>query len=267
MAVKFIDLNYRDVFNKINLEIKANQITSLVGKNGSGKTSFLNLIFGLDLSFDGNIVIGKKNIDKKTKNKELMLVRKNIFYLQQDFSSQLFNINVLEDIKYGLPNLDLNKLYELLKYFNLNGEILNKSYFELSEGEIKKILIIIMLISDNKIILLDDPTNGLDQKSVASLIKLLKKEKRNGKTIIITSQDSEFLLNVSDKIILIENGNLIEMDNKYEFFGNEELINKSDLEMPNVLKFREKVLNKKNIKLVYRDNINDLIKDIYRSAK
>lgn len=267
MAIKFVDVKCEHIFKNLNLEIKTNEITSIVGKNGSGKTRFLNLIFGLDLNFSGKIVIGKKNICDKMKRLNLEKLRADIFYLSQTYQNQLFNVNALEDIKYDIPNFDMIKLDELLKSFCLDREILKKNYSELSNGEMKKILLISMFIGNKKIILLDDPTSDLDQKSISTLIKLLKKAKRDGKMIIITSQNSEFLLSVSDKILILDNGNLMEQKNKYDFFSNSELLNKCGLTMPNVLQFRQKVLERKNIKLVYRDNINDLIKDIYRSAK
>ena len=267
MAVKFVDVKYKQIFNDLNLVIKANQITSIVGKSGSGKTSILNLIFGFYLDFIGEIIIDEDSITNKTNSKKIEEIRKNIFYLSEDYRSQLFNINILEDIKYGVSELDNNKLCELLKTFNLSDEILSRNYLELSDGEAKKVLIVKMLVGNNKTILLDEPTKSLDQKSIGSLVKILKKEKRNGKTIIITSKDSEFLLAISDKVIVLDNGKLIEKENKYDFFTNQRLLNKAALAMPDVLQFRESVLKRKNIKLVYRDNINDLIKDIYRYAK
>ena len=120
-----------------------------------------------------------------------------------------------------------------------------------------------MIIADKKIILLDDITSGLDHKSISVLIKFLKKEKRNNKIIIVTSQDSQFLLSV----LILDNANLIKKENKYEFFSNQDLLNKCGLIMPEILKFREIVLKRKGIKLLYRDNVNDLIKDIYRNVK
>lgn len=267
MAIKFIDVIYKDIFDKLNLEIKSNQIISLVGKNGSGKTSFLNLIYGLDLDFSGKITIDRKNVHNKIKNQDLDTIRKKQFYLIQEFENQLFNINTLEDIKYVVPDYKNDELDELLKTFNLNKDILKKPFFELSLGEQKKLLLIIMVLKDCKIVLLDDPTRNLDQKSIDNLIKLLKKEKRNNKIIIISSQDSDFLLSITDTILMIEHKNILEIENKYNFFENKELLNKCNLVMPKVLLFKEVVLNKKNIKLMNRDNINDLIKDIYRSAK
>lgn len=267
MEIKLINVKYKNIFENLNLEINSDQITSVVGKNGSGKTSFLNLIFGLDVDFIGDIVINGKTINSNIKNKEINIIRKDIFYMSQNFQKQLFNINILEDIRYGICNFDEQRLNELLKSFNLKEEILNKSYFELSSSELKKILIIKMIISDKKIILLDDPTNGLDQKSVSNLIKILKKEKRNGKIIIISSQESNFLLSVSDNILILDDRNLLKKENKYEALSNQSLLNKSGLIMPDILKFREIVLKRKNIKLLYRDNVNDLLKDVYRNVK
>lgn len=267
MAIKFLGVKYKDIFENLNLEINKNEITSVVGKNGTGKTTFLNLIYGLDQNFEGNINIRRKIINSNTSKKEIETIRLNIAYLIQDYQKQLFNVNILEDIKYGLDSIDVNRLGELLKFFGLNQEILKKNYLELSDGERKIILLIKVFMKNSKIILLDNPTSGLDQKSVETLIKLLKKEKRKEKLIIIASQDSEFLMKVSDRFLIIDNKKIVISNNKNDFFGNKINLKNCGLDSPNVLEFRQTVLNKKGIKLVYRDNINDLLKDIYRSVK
>lgn len=268
MEIKITNLKYKDIFNSLNIEMKENEITSIVGKNSTGKTLLLDLIYGMELGYDGEITIDNININKKG---ELKKIRKNMFYMIQNYSSQLFNINVLEDIKYSINDnittIDNNKLYEYLELLDLDVSILNKNYSEISSSEIKKVLIIMMLISDKKIILLDEPTLGLDNKSQMTLIKLLKKEKRKGKIIIITSQDSNFLLNISDKVLFINNKKIIEKNNKYEFFGDKIVLDKCNLAIPNTLQFKEVANIKKNKKLMYRDNINDLLKDIYRNAR
>lgn len=267
MAIKFLDVKYKDIFENLNLEITKDEITSVVGKNGSGKTTFLNLVYGLEQDFEGKITIGRKSITSNTKNKDVEAIRLNIAYLIQDYQNQLFNVTVLEDIKYGLYSIDIDKLGELLKLFGLNEEILKRGHFELSDGEKKKVLIIKMFMRNSKVILMDDPTGGLDQKSIGTLIKLLKKEKRKDKIIIIASQDSEFLMKVSDKILIIDNKKMVTKEKKQEFFCDKINLKNCGLKMSDVSEFRQKVLNKKHVKLVYRDNINDLLKDIYRSVK
>lgn len=267
MAVRFMNVDYKNIFNKINLEIEENQIIAIVGKNGSGKTTLFDLMYGLDTNFEGEITVLNDSIYKSTKQEQLNNIRKNIFYLKQNYNNQLFNVNILEDIKYNVGNFDNDKLSELLKLFDLDAEILKKQYTELSDGEIKKILLIIMVISDKKIILLDDVTNGLDSKSKKNLVKLLKKEKRDGKIIIVSSQDTDFLFTIASKIVVIDNGTLKFEKDKNLFFDNKLILNKHNLEIPNTLKFRDIALKRKKIKLLYRDSINDLIKDIYRNAK
>lgn len=258
MEIKLVNINNKN-FKDLSLDIKENGVYSVLG---SYKSALFNLIYGLNLNFTGDIKIGRKKINSNSKNKEIYNLRKDIAYLSCD-DKTLFNINILEDIKYGLDKLDNNRLFELLKYFSLDEDILKKNYIDLSSGEKKKILIIKIFMSDKKIILLDGVTNGLDSKSIENVAKLIKKEKRN-RIILITSNDSNFLLSVSDNVLLLDSDLIC--SNKYEIFDNEELLNKLGMDMPDVLKFRKVVLDKKNIKLMYRDNINDLIKDIYRNV-
>lgn len=259
-----MELKLDNINNILNLNFKSNEITSIIGKNGSGKTDILNIIYGFKEIQEGNLKFGKNIINNEKKIKEF---RKNISYLTEDFNNQLFNINIKEDIKYGLDNFDKEKLNELLKLFSLDEEILSKNYSELSSGEIKKILLISAILKDSKIILLDNPTSNLDNKSIQSLIKILKRLKRKDKLIIIVSYDSDFLLQVSDRVIVIDNKKVILDGKKFDILSNEKILNKIHLDVPSVIRFENRVLQLKNIKLGYRDNINDLIKDIYRNAK
>ena len=268
MAIKFLDVSYKNLFEKINFEIEKGQIVSLIGKSGSGKTILFDLIFGLDLNFDGKINLGKKLLDKSRKQNQLKEIRKDIFYLRQDYCNQLFNINVLEDINYYVENIKTEELEELLKVFGLDDTILKKHSSELSNGEIKKVILIIMLLSNKKILLIDDVTESLDLKGKKTLIKQLKKEKREGKIIILSSSDTNFLLELVDKVMYIDANNKIVVENdKYNFFGNKSALNECNMEVPKILQFKDVVFKRKKIKLLYRDNINDLIKDIYRNAK
>jgi len=267
MAVKFVDVSYKNIFEKVNFEIAKGQIVSVVGKNGSGKTTVLDLIYGQDLKFDGKINLGKKILDKNRKQKQLKEIRDDIFYLRQNYYEQLFNINVLEDINYYIGGNREIELEELLKGFGLDNLVLKKHHSELSDGEIKKILLTIMLLSDKKILLLDDVTSNLDSKGKKTLIKKLKQLKREGKIIILSSSDTGFLLEVVDIILYIEDNKILVSSDKYNFFENKRVLNTCNMEMPKILQFKNVVLKRKKIKLLYRDNINDLIKDIYRNAK
>ena len=266
MEIELNKIKYRNLFNSLSVKIMDNEVTAIIGKNGSGKTSIMNLIYGLDKDFDGEIKIGEKSIDKKIKKVDILNIRKNISYLKQDYEEILFKSTVIEDVKAETSELNMDKLNELLKIFDLDESILKKCYINLSSSEIKKVSIIKTFLSDKGIYLLDDITNGLDNKGKEALLKLLKREKRNNKTIIITSQDSNFLLKVADNIIVLDGYRVKSNTNKYELFSDTGILKRISMDIPSILDFKLSA-EKSNIKLNYNDNINDLIKAIYRHAK
>lgn len=248
--------NYKDE----NISFTKNEINSIIGINENSKNSILNLVCEFQKKEDSKI---ENNVDEnieKTKSKSY------VFWLKENYSNMLFNINIKEDIKFYLDNYNKEELEELLKIFELDSKILGKTYIELSSSEIRKILLIIGFLLPVKILIIENPTLNLDVKSRQILIKILKRQKRE-KTIILTSHNENFLLEVSDNVIVFDDDKLIKAGNKFEILRDEKLLNKTNLEVPNVVRFINKVKQLKNIKLGYRDNINDLIKDIYRYAK
>ncbi len=267
MEIKFENVTYMDKLKNVNIVFKNNEITSIIGPNNSGKKNLLNLIYGIDLPTDGQIFIDNNKINKDTKNKKLKSIRNNISYLIDSDKEQLFNINILEDLMFGIKNFDEKYLYELLDIFDLKEEILIKNFMEISSGEKRKILLISTFLKNSKIIILDNPTKNLDYKGIQSLVKILKKLKRLGKVIIIISYDSNFVLEVSDNVLVMHGKRVLAFDFKYKILKNDNLMKKACLNMPNISLIENRVLELKNIKLGNRDNINDLIKDIYRYAK
>lgn len=243
-----------DNLKNINMEAKCNEISVIIGKNNSKKEELINLICNKEKQIEG-IVEYKDCVNEK------------IYHLKENYNDMLFGVNVKEDIKYYLGNYDGNELLQYLNNFSLNKEILNKNYLELSTSEIKKILLIIGFISKSKILVLENPTCKLDNKGIQALIKILKKIKRANKIVLITSYNTDFLLEISDKIFIIDDDRIIKAGTKYDIFLNKTLLNKINLEMPKTLQFVDTVKKTNGVKLSNRDNINDLIKDVYRNVK
>ena len=266
MEIKLNNISF-DNFKTINIVFPKDKISSLIGDNESGKTELLELLCGLKKIKNGSIEYNNKIINLDSNNKSIEEIKTNIYYLKENREDMLFNINVKEDIKYYVGNVNEEKLFELLNIFNLEKEILNKVYFELSSSERTKILIIVGLITNAKIIIFDNPTIKLDNKSIQTFIKCLKKLKREEKTIIISSYNTDFLLEISDNIIVLDNKKIIAQGTKYDILSNAKLLNKANASIPNIIEFVNKVRELKQIKLNYTDNINDLIKDVYRHAK
>lgn len=248
MEINIKNLNYKNIFENLNLNILENKVTLLAGKSGSGKTTLCNLIYGIYKDYHGEILLDN-----------------NVSYLTQS-NDALFNINLIEDLTYNLKKYDQKELNELLKMFELDNSILNKNYLEISNSEYKKICIISTFIKNSKIIILDEPTIGLDKKAIQSLIKIIKHTKRKNNIIIIISKDSNFLLEIIDNVIILDKTNAIVIDNKYKFFKDNKLLTKTNMEVPDIIKFNNILLKEKKIKIHQQDNINDLIKEIYRNA-
>ena len=115
-------------------------------------------------------------------------------------------------------------------------------------------------------VILDEPILGFDSKNkkeFISLIRILKN--RYKKTIIIATNDVDFLHKCVDKVIVLQDGKIVMQGNKYEIFCNTKELKKYGILAPKIISFSDKVKNKKNIKIGYRDDINDLIKDIFRN--
>ena len=167
--------------------------------------------------------------------------------------------------KKSVKNIEKH-ISDALLMVELNDSYLNRNPFTLSSGEMRKVAIASVLAFNPKIIILDEPTIGLDNKSKNNLIKIIKLLKnRYKKTVIIVSNDTDFLLQVVDHVILLDKGRIIYEGNKYDVFKQD--LEKYKIKRPKIIEFEQLVLQKKNIKIGYRDDINDLMKDVYRYVK
>lgn len=278
MEIKVNNLNfYYDkksgvkILDSINFKVANNTIVGITGKSGSGKTTLAQLICGINIPSSGkitidDIVINKKNIfdEKQLKNK--------IGYIAQNSENQIFNKTVKDELTYALKflgkSIDEGKILEVLNLVGLDESYLNYNPLLLSTGERKKLSIATTLVLDTDIIIFDDPTRGLDSKSIKNLKFLIKNLKNNfEKTILIISRDAEFIHALSDEVIIMNAGKILVWGNKYEVFKTTDLLKNYCLPIPKTIEFSSIVLDKKNIKIGYRDEINDLLKDIYRYVR
>jgi len=263
MEIKINNLTYKDIFEKLTIDISDNKVTSIIGKSGSGKTTLLNLLFGLYHVFSGYVIIDDKVINTED---DFRKIRSKISYLTQDIEDEMIYSNFSKNFKTNIKKITDEKYNDLIASFNITDNLLEKSSLDVSSSELKRLLLLKTFMTDANLIMLDDPTANLDQKSITNLIKLIKREKNNGKTIIVTSNDAEFLLKISDEIIVLNGKDTFKNTNKYEVFSNKKLLDSINLNMPEIINFKLIANKTKKIKLIYRDNINDLLKDVYRNA-
>lgn len=260
MEIKFIDVKYKDTLENFDINFKEENIVTIIDE--FDKTDILRLISG-DIPDDGKILIGDISITRYTDKSK---IKNMISYSHCDTSLDLFNVNVLEDLRYLIGRIDNDILEEYLKKFSLNLDLLNKTYFELSSGEKRKLSLISTLLSDKQILLFENPTSNLDSKSIETLTKELINLKRQNKIIIIVTLDTDFALRVADKVLIMDDKKIMMYSDKYTAFSNDSIINKKKIKQPELIRFVNRVSLLKNKKLSYRDDVNDTIKDVYRSV-
>ena len=256
----------------VDLQFKENKINGIVGSNGSGKSTLIQLINALIKPSSGNVEVGSTIISKKRKINNINNLRYKIGLVFQNPEEQFFCNTVKKEIEFGMKHFktkvsDIDKhITDALKMVGLNENYLELDPYNLSSGEKRLIAIASILAFNPKVVILDEPTVGLDydnKKNMIKIIKLLKN--RYKKTVIIVSHDTDFLHKIVDYVYVLCDGRLVLEGNKYEVFTNEYL-NNYGVKRPRIIEF-EMLVNKSKKKILYRDDINDLMKDVYRSVK
>ncbi len=279
MEVVFKNVSYvtknpfpKIILGDINIEFKSNKINGITGSSGSGKTVLAEMINALITPTKGSILIGDNEI-YENKISNIGEIRNKIGLVYQKPEEQFFLPTVLKEVAFGIKNFKENPrqkenlVIETLQMVGLNETYLKRNPFTLSSGEKRKVAIASILICNPEVIILDEPTMGLDQASKKNIIKTIKSLKtKYNKTVFVISKDTDMLLKISDYVVVLNKGQVVLEGNKYTVFTNKDL-EEYGIKRPDIINFEMLVLNKKKIKLGYRDEINDLMKDVYRYVK
>lgn len=246
--IEIKDLNYRYskeniVLKNINLKIKNGEIISIIGKNGSGKSTFLKLIAGIMKPSKGKILIDGIDIFKR---KEF---RKELGIVFQNPDAQILFPKVFDDVEFALKNLKIEnkkeKIQNALKKVNL-VEKEEENIYNLSLGQKQRINIASVLAINPKYILLDEPTTMIDSKEKENIYQIIKDLKKENKTIVfVTNNIDEVLL--SDRIIILDNKEIKYIIKKNKLLENIQILQNCDIKIPDIiqviLKLREKGKN------------------------
>ena len=274
MEIKFDKVNFtykkinyceHEVLKNINIKLKTGKINAIVGKSGSGKTTLLELITGILKPTTGKVLIDEKEIDNLNNAFD-------IGYVSQD-NNQFLQKTVKEELEM-LLKLYNYKLKEKKKRVNdslimvgLNEKYLNLNINNLSSGEKKKLALASALILNPSILIIDEPVIGLDRKTKEELKKIFRILKtRYNKTIIFVSNNLDFVLEVTDYVYVLYDKEIVLEGKKIDVLSKTDILKKYGIIGPNITSFENLVLTKKQIKIGYRYEINDLIKDIYRCS-
>lgn len=206
IKIENLSKKYQSTFalNKINLTIKENSLFGLLGVNGAGKSTLIKILTGLIKYDDGNVWVCGFNLKKET-NKIKQLI--NVSFQEVGLAP---NLTVRENLEFFCDLYQINKntkICEIMEIFNIE-EVLDKLVKTLSGGWKRRVSIAIALVSNPKILFLDEPTLGLDILARRELWKEIIKLKRK-MTVVITSHYLDEIENLCDEIAILSKGNLI----------------------------------------------------------
>lgn len=234
----------KNILEDINLEIKEGEVVSIIGKNGTGKSTFIRLISGLIKPSKGKILVDDIDVNDK---KMFKSVREKIGIVFQNPDNQILFNRVYDDINFALKNLELDnpdeRIKSSLKKVDME-EFENFDTYQLSLGQKQRINIASVLAVKPKYIILDEPTTMIDSKGKEKIYEIIKDLKKEGFTIIyVTNNINEIL--ISDRIVMMENKKVKTAFKKVEILDNINLLEESEIRVPEIIR----IIMKLNIKL------------------
>lgn len=259
------DPNHYDALSNVNLSIDKGDLVCIVGKTGSGKSTLVQTFNALIEPTSGYTQVETFYVtaDKKLKkellinqskeiqnaNKHVAPLRKKVGMVFQFPEYQLFSETILKDVMFGPKNFGLKEeeakkvAKESLKEVGIPESYYEKSPFELSGGEKRRVAIAGIIASEPDILVLDEPTAGLDPNGKKEIMKLVEQLHKNGKTIIIVTHDMDIVLNFAKTVIVLNDAKLVEVTTPQKLFNSPNL-EKYSLEIPTLYKFVNLLKNK-----------------------
>lgn len=239
--------------NDLSIEIMEGEFLGIIGHTGSGKSTLVQMLNGLITPTSGKVLLRDKDINEN--KKKLREVRFQVGMVFQYPEYQLFEETVYRDIAFGPTNMGLTgdeldkRVRESARFTGLKDKLLDKSPFDLSGGEKRRAAIAGVIAMDPDVLILDEPTAGLDPQGRDKLLnQILSYHKERKNTVILVSHSMEDIARVADRILVMNKGNAEILAPKREVFAQGERLEKMGLRVPQITKITQ-LLQKKGIDL------------------
>ena len=259
MIMKIENLNYiynentpfeKKALDNINLEIDQGEFIGLIGHTGSGKSTLVQHLNGLVKPTSGRIIIDGVDITEKKSN--LKEIRQKVGLVFQYPEHQLFEETIYKDIAFGPKNLGLSKeeveerVKESMEQVGLDFETLkDRSPFELSGGQKRRVAIAGVIAMHPKILVLDEPTAGLDPRGRDEVLgEILKIYKKRNITVILVSHNMEDIAKLVSRILVMDKGKLAMDNTPLEIFKRSDELKKIGLGIPQITEFMKRFYEK-----------------------
>lgn len=284
MAIKFNKVNFtynentpfqRTALYDIDLEVNQGEFVSIIGHTGSGKSTLVQHMNALVKPTSGVVQIYDKHISKEKKDKNINSVRKKVGLVFQFAEYQLFEETIEKDIMFGPLNFGASKeeaklkAREVIKTVGLDESFLERSPLNLSGGQMRRVAIAGILAMNPEVLVLDEPTAGLDPQGQIEMMNMFKKlNEEYGTTIILIAHDMNMVAKFSKRIIIMNKGKKVVDDSVDNVFANHDILKKYNLDLPDTAKLLSKIKEKTNLNInVNKFSEEELINEIKEFIK
>lgn len=256
--------------DNINIDIPSGTFLSVIGHTGSGKSTLIQHFNGLLRPTGGSLTIGDRTFNSTEKLKDLKALRRKVGIVFQYPEHQLFEETVEKDICFAPMNFGVSeraakeKAREVIKLVGLPEEVLHHSPFDLSGGQMRRVAIAGVLAMDPEVIILDEPTAGLDPKGQKEIMRLFKSlHLKNKLSIIHVTHSMEDAALYANKIVVMHKGTVYMQGSPAEVFAKPDELNNIGVDVPETVKFLVRLEEKLNMKIEQTGfSLDDLVNQI-----
>lgn len=234
----------------VSLTIEDGSYTALIGHTGSGKSTILQLLNGLLVPSQGSVRVFDTFITSTSKNKDIRQIRKQVGLVFQFAENQIFEETVLKDVAFGPQNFGVSEeeaekiAREKLALVGIDESLFNRSPFELSGGQMRRVAIAGILAMEPAILVLDEPTAGLDPLGRKELMNLFKKLHQSGMTIVLVTHLMDDVAEYANQVYVMEKGRLVKFGKPSDVFQDVVFMEKVQLGVPKITSFCKRLADR-----------------------
>ena len=234
----------------VSLTIEDGSYTALIGHTGSGKSTILQLLDGLLVPSQGSVRVFDTLITSTSKNKDIRQIRKQVGLVFQFAENQIFEETVLKDVAFGPQNFGVSEedaeqiAREKLALVGIDESLFNRSPFELSGGQMRRVAIAGILAMEPAILVLDEPTAGLDPLGRKELMNLFKKLHQSGMTIVLVTHLMDDVAEYANQVYVMEKGRLVKGGKPSDIFQDVVFMEEVQLGVPKITAFCKRLADR-----------------------
>lgn len=234
----------------VSLTIEDGSYTALIGHTGSGKSTILQLLNGLLVPSQGSVRVFDTLITSTSKNKDIRQIRKQVGLVFQFAENQIFEETVLKDVAFGPQNFGVSEedaeqiAREKLALVGIDESLFDRSPFELSGGQMRRVAIAGILAMEPAILVLDEPTAGLDPLGRKELMNLFKKLHQSGMTIVLVTHLMDDVAEYANQVYVMEKGRLVKFGKPSDVFQDVVFMEEVQLGVPKITAFCKRLADR-----------------------